>query len=153
MRSRLLLTQPIHAYLGLISLPLALTLAMATCLGAQAHAQTSAAPPTAPAADPADPLVSVPPVGYESVFVNTPRGVEMATQPWRAANDEVGKFRRGHLDILKWEEQLAADEAAARKAPGTAMGSPPKSAQPQGNPPPAGATPATPQPGQAPHKH
>ncbi len=56
----------------------------------------------------ANPSAKVPAVGYKSVFKETSLGVEKDTDNWRKANDEVGKFTRGHLDILKWEEQEAA---------------------------------------------
>ena len=52
----------------------------------------------------ADPAAPVPPVVYQSVFADTPQGVEMQTTDWKKANAEVGQFRRGHVDILKWEE-------------------------------------------------
>ena len=51
-----------------------------------------------------DPTATVPPVVYQSVFVDTPKGVETGTSDWKNANAEVGQFRRGHVDILKWEE-------------------------------------------------
>ncbi len=51
-----------------------------------------------------DPAAPVPPVVYQSVFADTPQGVEMQTTDWKKANAEVGQFRRGHVDILKWEE-------------------------------------------------
>ena len=62
--------------------------------------------------DPADAKVSVPAVVYRSVFADTPTGVEQETADWRKANAEVGQFRRGHVDILKWE----AEQEARRKA-------------------------------------
>ena len=55
-----------------------------------------------------DPNTPVPAVVYRSVFKETSLGVEKETQNWRKANDEVGKFLRGHVDILKWEEQESA---------------------------------------------
>jgi hypothetical protein len=74
-------------------------------------AQTAMAPATESAANPA---VQVPPVNYRSVFKDTSLGVEKDTDDWRKANDEVGKFLRGHVDILKWEEQ---ENAKAMKEP------------------------------------
>jgi hypothetical protein len=68
-------------------------------------AQTAMAPATESAANP---VASVPAVVYRSVFKETSLGVEKDTDNWRKANDEVGKFLRGHLDILKWEEQESA---------------------------------------------
>ncbi len=51
-----------------------------------------------------DPAATVPPVVYQSVFAGTPTGVEMESADWKKANAEVGQFKRGHVDILKWEE-------------------------------------------------
>jgi hypothetical protein len=70
-------------------------------------AQTMDAPNTN-AAKVADPHAVVPAVPYRSVFKDTSLGVEKDTRDWRKANDEVGKFTRGHVDILKWEEQEGA---------------------------------------------
>lgn len=58
-----------------------------------------------------DPASPVPSVLYRSVFVDTPKGVETGTLEWRAANAEVGRLTRGHIDILKWE--AAQDKARA----------------------------------------
>ena len=69
------------------------------------------APPTAvPRADQAvvDPVVPVPAVLYRSVFVDTPAGVEREDADWRKANAEVGQFKRGHIDILQWENRKEA---------------------------------------------
>ena len=88
---------------------LAASLALA---GPSALAQPAAVPDTPAAASPAarmateavvDPAAPVPAVLYRSVFVGTPAGVETGEVDWRKANDEVGQFRRGHVDILKWE--------------------------------------------------
>lgn len=56
-------------------------------------------------ADPADPAAAVPRVAYRSVFTDTPTGVEAQQADWKKANAEVGQFRRGHVDLLKWEEE------------------------------------------------
>jgi hypothetical protein len=58
----------------------------------------------------AQPTAAVPAVAYRSVFKETSLGVEKESADWRKANDEVGKFLRGHVDILKWEEQKQAQE-------------------------------------------
>jgi hypothetical protein len=95
----------------------------------------------------------VPAVEYRSVFKETSLGVEKDSADWRKANDEVGKFTRGHVDILKWEEQEAAK--AMKEPTGKAMAQPatPKAATPA----PANSTPAIPnttKPIAAPaHKH
>ncbi len=67
---------------------------------------------TAQLADPSDPSAVVPAVGYRSVFADTPTGVEMESADWNKANAQVGQFRRGHVDILKWE----AEQEARRKS-------------------------------------
>ena len=60
-----------------------------------------------PTAKVTDPSAAVPPVVYQSVFAGTPTGVEMESADWKKANAEVGQFKRGHVDILKWEESQA----------------------------------------------
>ncbi len=50
----------------------------------------------------------VPPVVYRSVFADLPQGVESTTLDWKTANATVGQFKRGHADLLKWEQQQAA---------------------------------------------
>ncbi len=76
-----------------------------------------------------DPAIPVPAVGYRSVFSDMPRGVETDTIDWRAANAEVGRFTRGHIDILKWEaaqKKAAAADAPATPTPGGAINEPQK---------------------------
>lgn len=46
----------------------------------------------------------VPSVTYRSVFRATTLGIEQEKVDWRKANEDVGKFKRGHMDILKQEE-------------------------------------------------
>ncbi len=69
---------------------------------------------TAQVADPSDPAAVVPAVGYRSVFTDTPTGVETENADWKKANTEVGQFRRGHVDILKWEAEQEARRKSAR---------------------------------------
>jgi hypothetical protein len=97
---------------GLAGLAGWITLASAT-----AFAQTFPAPspsplPSAPAAVPAanvtDASAFVPPVLYRSVFADTPTGIETDTLDWKKANADVGQFKRGHIDILKWEANQGA---------------------------------------------
>ena len=59
-----------------------------------------------------NPTAFVPAVMYRSVFVDTPKGVETGELDWRRANAEVGQFKRGHVDVLKWEEEQAKGRAA-----------------------------------------
>ena len=70
----------------------------------------------AAAQNPTDPNAPVPTVAYRSVFKETSLGVEMDTVDWRKANDDVGKFTRGHVDILKAEEMLDAKKDMQDKA-------------------------------------
>ena len=65
------------------------------------------------AADPADPAAPVPGTSYRSAFEALPKGVEEGSVDWRAANAEVGRFPRGHIDLLKWEQSQGAQPAAA----------------------------------------
>jgi hypothetical protein len=74
-------------------------------LGQPTAAQTAMLPD---AASVSNPVAKVPAVRYRSVFKETSLGVEKDSEDWRKANDSVGKFTRGHLDILKWEEQESA---------------------------------------------
>ncbi len=91
---------------------------VAVCTGPHALAQTALfTEPRAPSApwlyrtclptrrmviDPAD-CRCLPWCCTASVFADTPVGVESGEVDWRSANDDVGQFRRGHMDILKWE--------------------------------------------------
>ncbi len=76
----------------------------------------------APAPQAADPAAPVPAVSYRSVFADLPTGVEAGREDWKKANNEVGRFTRGHVDILKSEQQQAAPVAPAAPAatPGAA---------------------------------
>lgn len=57
----------------------------------------------------ADPQAAVPAVVYQSVFKDSPKGVETQATDWKKANADVAQFPRGHFDLLKWEE--AQDKA------------------------------------------
>jgi hypothetical protein len=45
----------------------------------------------------------VPLANYQSVLRGLPQGVESQSTDWRSANDAVGQFKRGHIDLLKLE--------------------------------------------------
>lgn len=79
-----------------------------------AHAQG------APGLQPTDPSAPVPGVTYRSVFNDLPKGVEAGRENWKTANDNVGRFTRGHIDILKWEQQQAAPAAKPDTVPAAA---------------------------------
>ena len=63
-----------------------------------------------------DPAAPVPPVAYQSVFNESPTGVETKSVDWKKANAEVGQFKRGLVDILKWEESQLKDKPAGKSA-------------------------------------
>ena len=95
-----------HAFPARLLAPLLLS-------GSAAFAQNIPPPassaPAAPGARPGfavvDPAAPVPAVLYRSVFVDTPAGVETGESDWRKANADVGQFKRGHVDILQWENR------------------------------------------------
>lgn len=84
---------------------------------ALAPAQVASAPQLAPQTHPADASVAVSPVVYQSVFADTPTGVEVKTIDWKKANADVGQFSRGHVDILKWEDAQSRAPKAAQTTP------------------------------------
>ncbi len=87
-------------------------LAMAICSIATFAPFTAWAQPSV-----ADPGAPVPPVVYRSVFTESPAGVETRSDDWKKANDAVAQFKRGHVDILKWEDAQTGDKAAPPPAP------------------------------------
>lgn len=60
----------------------------------------------------ADPAAAVPPARYRSVFADTPTGVEPGATDWVKANADVGEFRNGFVDILRWEQSQKAQPSA-----------------------------------------
>ena len=100
--------------------------------------------------DAANPKASAAAVQYRSVFRETSLGVEQEKTDWRKANDDVGKFTRGHVDILKQEDiEGRAMEKKAMDAKAMddkkSMDIKPMLVKP--------ATQATPAPRSQPHKH
>lgn len=100
--------------------PLLLTLLL-TLLLAPAFAAAQAMP--YPRANPqpgyraADPLAQVPAAVYQSPLTGLAQGVENQSADWRRANDEVGQFKRGHIDLLKLENGGASQPAQPRSQP------------------------------------
>ena len=82
----------------------------------------------------ADPAIPVPPVLYRSVFADTPSGVETESVDWKTANAEVGQFRKGHADILKWEAEQAGHTTGASQALPTSVPMPIHSPAPSPEP-------------------
>jgi len=85
-----------------------------------AHAQG------APVLQPTNPAAPVPAVPYRSVFSDLPTGVEAGREDWKKANADVSRFTRGHVDILKSEQQQATPAAPAA----TSDTAPPAAAHP-----------------------
>ncbi len=52
-----------------------------------------------------NPQSAVPPAAYRSTWDKLPRGVEDTRLDWRSSNDAVGQFKRGHIDLLRLEQQ------------------------------------------------
>jgi hypothetical protein len=71
---------------------------------------------------------AVPPVAYRSVFRETSLGVEQEQDDWRQANEQVGRFRRGHVDILKEEQAQDGAKPGTGAAPPAAPSAAPSSA-------------------------
>ncbi|MCF8154012.1 MAG: hypothetical protein K9J34_07710 [Rhodoferax sp.] len=69
------------------------------------HAQHAAYPRAnpQPALQAASPQTQVPLANYQSTLRGLPQGVESQSTDWRSANDTVGQFKRGHIDLLKLE--------------------------------------------------
>lgn len=87
----------------------ALAVALFFIGSAGAHAQAGPYPrvnprPTEQAASPGTLVPSTP---YQSVFVNRAQGVEPASDDWKKSNTTAGQFKKGHADLLKWEEAQA----------------------------------------------
>lgn len=55
-----------------------------------------------------NPQSAVPPAVYRSTWGKLPRGVEDTRLDWRSSNDTVGQFKRGHIDLLRLEQQRKA---------------------------------------------
>jgi hypothetical protein len=96
--------------------------------------------------DAANPQAATPSVQYRSVFRETSLGVETEKTDWRKANDDVGKFTRGHVDILKQEEM---EQKTMDKRAMDAKAMDEKKSMDSKAMPAKPASPATP----APHKH
>jgi hypothetical protein len=98
-------------------------LGMALAMGcAAAFAQTTVT----------DPQATVPAVIYQSVFKESPTGVETQSVDWKKANADVAQFTRGHVDILKWEEAQIKTKPVAKPVakPAETQAAPPAPAVP-----------------------
>jgi hypothetical protein len=93
------------------------------------QAQTAATPLFGPqaTAQAANPDAPVPAALYQSEFTGLTTGVEQTHVDWKKANADVGQFKMGYADLLKWEQAQAKSSAkdpatldARLKAPLTA---------------------------------
>lgn len=66
--------------------------------------------PTAQAANSDTPI---PAATYQSVLAGLPKGVEQTSLDWKKANADVGQFKNGYVDLLKWEQAQSAQPAKA----------------------------------------
>ncbi len=67
---------------------------------------------TLQASQPGSPVA---PVAYRSAFADLPQGIEQTPTDWKAANAAVGQFKRGHVDLLKWEQDQDRKSGAPAK--------------------------------------
>jgi hypothetical protein len=81
---------------------------------AAALAQTAPYPQPDPEATEraANPATPVPAALYRPVFADLPAGIEQTSIDWKKANADVGQFKRGHADVLKWEQSQGRRPAA-----------------------------------------
>lgn len=123
-------TRP-RALAGLITLANALGLLVLFFAGSSANAQGSAYPRAnpQPALQAANPQAQVPVATYQSALAGLPQGVESQSTDWRSANDTVGQFKRGHIDLLKLENAPPAQPGAQPSPP-----SPPSPSAPRSQP-------------------
>lgn len=86
-----------------------------TPFGASAQGAGSVHINTEPTRLASSPATPVPSVDYRSPFQDIPKGVEATVMDWKTSNATVGQFKRGHVDLLKWEsEQNRAAGPAAK---------------------------------------
>jgi hypothetical protein len=102
---------PWYARWRLYRLVSAAVLASAATLSAQAQAPGSVRLDPTPTLQASQASTPVPAVAYRSVFADLPQGVENTVLDWKAANAAVGQFKRGHADLLKWEQEQARTPA------------------------------------------
>ena len=107
------------------------SLLLAAWLAATLPPGTAAPPDASPAADPHAP---VPRMAYRSAFRDTPAGVEPEAIDWKKANAEVGRFPRGHIDLLRWEERQGLEPGPAARPPSVQSAPQPKAATPTAPP-------------------
>jgi hypothetical protein len=95
------------ALLAVLVLPAAASVQAAPYPQLDPQATTQAAHPETP----------VPAALYRSVFADLPTGVEKTSIDWKKANADVGQFKRGHADLLKWEQEQAKAQTQSSSGP------------------------------------
>lgn len=100
----------VRAAAGWITLANALGLLVLFFSNSAAHAQgvAYARGNPQPALQAANPLTPVPAAAYQSALAGLAQGIENQSTDWRSANDIVGQFKRGHIDLLKLENDKPA---------------------------------------------
>ncbi len=106
-----------------------LGLLMLCLVGTAAQAQSAAytRAHTKPAMQAASPQAPVPAATYQSALGGLGQGIETQSTDWRSANDAVGQFKRGHIDLLKLEN-------AGPAKPNVQQPQPPQPSQPRSQP-------------------
>lgn len=65
-----------------------------------------------------DPAAPVPAPIYHPAWTSAqPRGVAEGSADWLRANAEVGQFRRGHADLVRWEARQPAAPQGSSATP------------------------------------
>ncbi len=65
------------------------------------------------AAAAAQPDAAAPPVRYVPMAPAGASGLMVEREDWKAANATVGQYRRGHMDIVRWEKAQARNPVPA----------------------------------------
>ena len=84
---------------------------------------TGSFPGLAAATQPFDPAADVPASRMQRLPAPLVPEAAMAEKDWRSANDTVGTFTRGHIDILRWEAQNLPPSVMARVPGGEPLSS------------------------------
>jgi outer membrane protein TolC len=72
-------------------------------------------------AAPYDPAAPVPGMTYDAVSSQSSATTAMGETDWHSANDTVGAFTRGHIDVLKWEAENLSTETRETVSDGTPL--------------------------------
>ncbi len=70
-------------------------------------------PALAAGSQPYDPAVTVPEPSFVPLPPSLSERAAMGEEDWRSANDTVGAFTRGHIDVIRWEAENRPPAAEA----------------------------------------